>query len=230
MRPSPWPNRARSCARSRKRKRRPPPPRPAPRPSSRAPRTAYRGPNAPVGARTRPSPPPLPRPPSGAETGTAMLVTHVKKRLPRGWSYPIGAQDVSRYLEGIPGATDKPLSFRDRAGWFHSQLDALRGEDHPYPILRLSLQRGGYSVRDQTAVHWEVYIYAVPSGLRAAVRKSLLPAGMRRVRAWLMASRPDTALDGGACCTVLVRESDTLLYFERSASRFEDPVREEIEA
>jgi hypothetical protein len=159
-----------------------------------------------------------------------MLVTHVRKRLPRGWSYPIGAQEISQYLEDVPGAKEKPLWFSDRAGWFHSQLDALRREDHPYPILRLSLQRGGYFVEDQTAVHWDVNIYAVPSGLRAAVRQSLLPAAMQKVRTWLVARRPDTVLDGGAYCSVLVRESDALLYFERCASKFEDPVREEIEA
>jgi hypothetical protein len=52
---------------------------------------------------------------------------------------------------------------------------------------------------------------------------------MEKMRTWVVASRPDTVLDGGAYCSVLVRESDALLYFERCASKFEDPVREEIE-
>ena len=159
-----------------------------------------------------------------------MLLTHVRNRLPRGWSYPAGAQELSEYLEAIPGAKEKPLWFSERAGWFHSNLDELRREDHPYPILRVSIQRGGYFVEDQAAVYWDVHVYAVPSGLRAAVRRSLLPTALEMVRTWLATSRPDTALDGGAYCSVLVRESDALLYFERCASKFEDPVREEIEA
>jgi hypothetical protein len=158
-----------------------------------------------------------------------VLATYFKDRLPRGWSYPLGAQELSRYLEGIPGAKDKPLWFGYRAGWFHSRLDAERREDRPYEILRLSLARGGYFVENQTAVYWEVHVYAVPSRLRAAIRRSLLPGTMQRARDWLTAKRPDTSLDGGAYCSVLARESDALLYFEQRASKFEDPRQEEIE-
>src|SRR5688572_18122442 len=102
-----------------------------------------------------------------------MLATNVKKRLPRGWSYPISAGELSFHLEDIPGSKPEPLYFSDRAGWFHSKLDALRREDHPYPIIRVSRARGGYSVPDPTEVYWEVQVYAVPSSLRAAVRRAL---------------------------------------------------------
>ncbi len=158
-----------------------------------------------------------------------MLETRFKKRLPRGWSYPIGAQELSAYLEDAPGAKEKPLSFTDRAGWFHSQLDAERRDDHPYPILRLWLFRGGVLADNPDAGHWEVRVYAVPSTLRAVVRRSLLPIAMPKVRAWLAAARPDTALDGGAYCCVLTRESDARLYFEQCVSKFENPTRDEIE-
>jgi hypothetical protein len=157
----------------------------------------------------------------------AMLATHWKNRLPYGWSYPIGAQELSQNFGDIPGARKKPLWFT-HAGFSRSQHDVLKQEDQLYCVLKLSLERDGIFMEDADAVCWDVHVCAIPSGLRAAVRRSFLPRAMGKVRAWLTANRPDTKLDGGAYCSILVRESDALLFFENCARKFDDPVREEI--
>jgi hypothetical protein len=156
-----------------------------------------------------------------------ILETHWKNRLPRGWSYPIGAQELSQYLGDIPGAKEKPFCFT-HPGFSRSQHDVLKREDPLYCVLQLSLGRGGVFMEDADTVFWDIHVCAIPSRLRAAVRRSLLPGAMEKVRAWLTANRPDTKLDGGAYCSILVRESDALLFFENCASKFDDPVREEI--
>jgi len=151
---------------------------------------------------------------------TAQPTRH-KDVLPKGWSYPIGAELLTASLDGVPGALNQPLWFSARSDFRTKRFQATRSANKPYEILRASYGRGQI-FGDQRIPLWQVDIYAVPSGLRSVARAALVVRGMAELRQWLLLPRTDVALDGGAMFAILMRELDPSFVTRAKGSRFED--------
>jgi hypothetical protein len=119
-----------------------------------------------------------------------MIPTRRKAKLPRDWSYPIGAEALTKGLAGTPHAEALTVSF-----WHYSSFH--RPENEPYVIFvaqHRSARKPGYSGHrglvesgcfDQK---WELTVHPVPSHLRQAAHQLLRERGLPLVVEWLRSS------------------------------------------
>ena len=126
-----------------------------------------------------------------------LIRTSYRARLPRGLSYPVGAQALSQALAGVPQFESLELSFHLHPQLFASQFreNLLAGGPltiftasycHMIPGLsasHLMLESGFYDE------NWELIVFSVPSEKRYAIRERLLTVGLPRVRSWLAEPR-----------------------------------------
>ncbi|HEY7955652.1 MAG TPA: hypothetical protein VII38_10175 [Polyangia bacterium] len=98
----------------------------------------------------------------------ALIPTTFRRRLPKGLSYPIGAEAISAALAPVPHYAALRLCFEKR--YVDNVLVVLIGNATPGTIV----------------------VYAVPSTSSSAVREQLLKEGLLRVAKWLVAERVDT--------------------------------------
>lgn len=107
-----------------------------------------------------------------------LIRTAAKERLPKGFSYPLGAEAISTALQGIAALHTASLWFSWRDGYWASawrQKIAALGE-----VTLLTID-DSYFGRPR-----DVRVYAVPSGYSIAARERLL-SEFPRVRNALMA-------------------------------------------
>jgi hypothetical protein len=159
-----------------------------------------------------------------------MLETSYKSKLPHGWSWPIGAEALSRGLEGVEGAAARPLRFSS----YHIRSmfwRRLRNDDHPYQVLEVAYSRpfeqseveelSSRGERDQ----WEVRIDPVPSAKRAFVQACLVKTGLANVRLWLEESRRLKGQQGRGFCRVLFDGGYGQILIEQRLNDFDEPLR-----
>ena len=101
-----------------------------------------------------------------------LIKTVRKEKLPKGFSYPIGAQALSEALQGIPQFDDIELwfSWRDEF-WVSRWQKRLQARG------TLSLLQASYSPH----LGWYLYLYSVPSDYTVSAREHLL-AELPRIR------------------------------------------------
>ena len=156
------------------------------------------------------------------------LETRFKEKLPKGWSYPAGAELLSEWLGDIPHGLEKPLWFSARAVFWTNRFAELRAANEPYEVLKARYGRGAIFSEDRSQPFWDVHVNAVPSTLRFSTRRALASVGLPRLRRWLLEPRADTALDGGAFFAFLLREQDPSFVIRTRSDGFSDPVDAEV--
>ncbi|MFN3650442.1 MAG: hypothetical protein ACK47B_12765 [Armatimonadota bacterium] len=110
-----------------------------------------------------------------------LITTRRKARLPRGLSYPVGAEIVSSALEGVP-------QYQDLYLWFDRPTSLARSTDWssgPFPLLTTSYYPDPYFDR-----RWSVSIWAVPCAWNCRARQALVAEGLPRLRFWLTGEHP----------------------------------------
>jgi hypothetical protein len=123
------------------------------------------------------------------------LPTRRRARLPRQLSYPLGAKQISKVVDGIPQFDVLELSF---ARWYYTEL--FRKENKPVPVLSASYIRSDASPlqskfdAERQDPGWRLTVRPVPNAEAAACRTLLLETGLPRARAWLVSSRSETWL------------------------------------
>ncbi len=155
-----------------------------------------------------------------------MLETSFKSKLPRGWSYPIGAQVLSEYLDGIDGAVDRPFYFSDYPIWT-SRHRQLRDQGGPYPIVEVSYSEP-WGERKPERLKWSVTINPVPSDKAASVRESVACFGLPKIREWLRRTRVVDEKQGRGFCSLLYDETRERLLFRSRLNDTDDPVEIEM--
>jgi hypothetical protein len=162
-----------------------------------------------------------------------MLTTAYKARLPRGWSWPIGTETVSEWLEGVEGAAQRALAFSD----YHirnSHFRQIRDQGLPYPILSISYSRPITASEAENlaqrglADQWTVRVDPIPSIHRKLVHTCLASSGLPKMRTWLEATRRNAASQGRGFCRVLFQESSLRVLFEQRFNDFDDALQAEI--
>lgn len=126
-----------------------------------------------------------------------MIPTRVKSKLPRGLSYPIGAEAISEALAGSPHVEAMSLWFSAHPGWRGSEFRRVLAAREPYRILEVRFQpacgpglwgsnagieKGWY---DET---WEIVVYPVLSEFRHLAHRLLQAQGLPAVARWLKAT------------------------------------------
>lgn len=110
-----------------------------------------------------------------------LIPTARKEKLPRGFSYPLGAERISELLDGVPQVESMALSFSWRDAFRNSHWRRRVIDRGVVTLLDVSFSRyfGG----------WNVRVYSVPSEDVTAARERL-EVELERVRQQLMAPRP----------------------------------------
>ncbi len=129
----------------------------------------------------------------------ALIPTRYRQPIARDLSHPIGAEQLSAELAGVPQFAALSVSFSGVPQlWADTRpAKSALSESDPQPVLSAwftnrrisgspSQESGEFGER------WGLTVYPVPSGLKATVRAALDATGLEVVREWLAAPRTDT--------------------------------------
>jgi hypothetical protein len=137
---------------------------------------------------------PPPEPPA-----PALIPTRYRQPIARDLSHPIGADQLSAELLGVPQFEALSVSFSGVPTLWSDTRPATpeQGEKAPQPILSawFTHRRPGISGQSESrefGERWGLTVYPVPSGLKATVRAGLDAEGLAVVREWLAAPRTET--------------------------------------
>ena len=147
-----------------------------------------------------------------------VLPTSYKQKLPRGWSYPIGAEVLSSHLLGIPQFADLRVHFSRHNLFFASRHESNRRAGRPYVILAAYFRRPENSPaapRKPTipwwTIRWELVVYAVPSALKSAAHSLLVETAMPRLREWFLTLSREPQLHSSRAIRMLFSEAEITL-------------------
>ncbi len=126
-----------------------------------------------------------------------MIPTRFRTRLPRGLSYPVGAEALSEALAGAPHVEAMSLMFTGQAVWPASEFRRVLAAQTPYRILEVRfrsahvpgfigsaemIEKGWYDDA------WEIIVSPVLSELRHLANRLLREQGLPTVARWLRTS------------------------------------------
>lgn len=127
------------------------------------------------------------------------IPTGLRDPLPPGLSYPVGAAEISRALEGVDLPEGLAIFFEwgsrryEGSAWreevrARGSIPLLRaGYDPPLSAPAASLSREGTGIPYLRV--WQLSVGALPSGDRAAARAALLSHGLAALRRWFLENR-----------------------------------------
>lgn len=155
-----------------------------------------------------------------------MISTRYKSKLPKSLLYPIGAQDISDRLKGMPQEPGLSLGFYDRPTIFASDFQKLRSSNSPYPIISASFRKlqPGFSGSNRDIAegyydeNWEISVYPVAGKHRSVAKRGLLDDGLQQIRNWLSMNRSPSWKQGRKTLELLFSESDGKLLVRESAA------------
>ena len=128
-----------------------------------------------------------------------LIPIRYRQPISRDFSHPIGAEQLSAALAGIPQFDALTVSFSGVPTLWndtrHTTLEQV--EKAPQPVLSAWFTNrrpgpSGPSQGGEFGERWGLTVYPVPSGLKATVRAALDETGMAVVREWLATPRSDT--------------------------------------
>ena len=106
-----------------------------------------------------------------------LIPTHYKEKLPKEWSYPVGAEIILHHLSGIKLSDPIDISFNWRGEYWYSKYQKTVKTLGVIKILecRSSLFHSGLAL----------YVYGVPSKIKQEVRSSIEQNVFPRLYRWL---------------------------------------------
>ena len=102
-----------------------------------------------------------------------MIPTLNKERLPKGFSYPLGAKTVSEVIGGIPQAENISLCFRWRDEFWVSKWRKRVEERGTVKLVEAHIVLWDNE--------WRIYIYSVPSDCNMVARQFLLNGPLKKL-------------------------------------------------
>lgn len=133
----------------------------------------------------------------------ALFPTARKCKLPRGLSYPVGTEILSRAFARVPQSEELVLDF----------LCGIRRESTTMYCMCVEYNPNGIGFTLQNK--WGLTIYSVPSELKATVRRVLEEDGFAHIQEWLTQPHPPSWFEAWKRLIIeFVSEGETLLYSE----------------
>jgi hypothetical protein len=141
-----------------------------------------------------------------------MIPTVHKDALPKGHSYPIGAQRLSELLEAARQYNELTVSFH-RAE--HPAGKPLRVLVADYFQMERGMSASRYSEEHGCyGPNWDLTAYSVPSEQRHLVNQLLQTKGINRLLRWLGTPRTETWAIGRHACEVWFDPATRALCYE----------------
>lgn len=127
------------------------------------------------------------------DTETKTLIpTLWKSNIPKGLSFPVGAQLVSEHLAGVPHFSELTITF-----WGAYEPSRIHNTEE-LAVITASFRKDEKSISNSSRdpdntwlkPDWSLLVSPVPSQLRSRVRGAMVENGFRFIREWLSADRP----------------------------------------
>jgi len=136
-----------------------------------------------------------------------ILRTARKVKVPRGWSYPAGAEIISDALVDVPQFDSIVLDFY--GGLLKSTI----------PLYVMSADYNPNGIGFDLDNKWSIGVVAVPSDLKKPIQQALLADGFGRTRTWLIQPRPPVWFCSWKRLLISFNPTaDVLLYEEEGAA------------
>jgi len=159
----------------------------------------------------------------------AILLVRYRERLPRGWSFPLGAEILTEALAGVPHGVSEPLWFTHSEPMWLKDRRKRESDDLPLRVLEVEFTTWTLGLESPPERPlWTIRVGSVPSQLRQWTRACLISEALPRVRRWLLQSFPDTALEATPQCRVHLQAEQKRLLWEERSSKFVDARVEEL--
>src|SRR5205809_4720577 len=120
-----------------------------------------------------------------------LIPTLYKTRLPREFSYPIGAEALSKHLAGVPQLSEFRICFSDLVSARKSKFQQMIAEGADYEIV--------------TARLWspfEIFVYPVQRALKHAAQEALVSHRLPQLRDWMLRQSSRTTLTFAYCSII----------------------------
>ena len=123
--------------------------------------------------------------------GAPIIKTIGKSKLPKGLSYPLGAQAITKALveAGVRQTDTISLSFTNRAGWPASKFNKLMRERMPYSIIWGLASRCSGTINLAGQMRFVVIVRPVLSDLRTIASRLLTERGLPLLAEWVQRHR-----------------------------------------
>ena len=161
---------------------------------------------------------------------TATLGVSFKTKLPKGWSYPVGAEVLTNILGDLDDWAPKPLHFQHSKPCLTvKDRRRLRLEDGPFVVIEVGRRTAlGVEEGSTDRPQWRIIVRSVPSQLTQSVRACLLAEGLPPVRKWMTKNFSPTAVNAGPLCRLLLRAEREVMRCQTRSSQFADFQTEEL--
>ncbi len=122
-----------------------------------------------------------------------LIPTKYKNKIPKGFSFPIGAKEISESIYGIPQYNKLELSFHDRDTFWASKFHEKIKEKNSITVIEISYSRSKANIstpKDWEASgysdpKWMIRVYALPSEYRASTKAKIIKIAMPSYKKWL---------------------------------------------
>ncbi len=123
-----------------------------------------------------------------------LIPTKHKEKIPKGFSYPIGAKDLSEGLKGVPQYINFELWYRVKDTFWASKYHEKVKAKEPIRVIQVEYYRS--RVNRSTPKDWEesghcdpkwtIRVYGLPSEYRAETKKQIIANALPKIREWLI--------------------------------------------
>jgi|WetSurMetagenome_2_1015567.scaffolds.fasta_scaffold29703_2 hypothetical protein len=117
-----------------------------------------------------------------------LIPTRRKEKLPQGYSYPIGAQEISEGLFGVPQYQELKISFHSMWGISFTSHEALKKK---LKILKISynsrfISSHDLAMRVPLLPRWYIKIHPLPKNYKQSANEYLINIALPKIKKWLI--------------------------------------------
>ena len=123
-----------------------------------------------------------------------LIPTKYKSKISKGFSFPIGAKDISESLQGIPQYDKFVLTFHGRDTFWASKFNEKLKNKESITIIEINYSRikatittpKDWEETGYSSPKWSVRVYALPSEYRLNTKNQLTEEAMPAFKKWLI--------------------------------------------
>jgi hypothetical protein len=122
-----------------------------------------------------------------------MILTKFKDKLPKGFSYPIGAEKISLGLARTPQIASFELCFQHKDEFWASSYNEKLRQKKPLKIVEITYRNPNVGISSSQYMidagyyspSWKINIYAVPKEYSVDVKEQLNSIAIPNLEKWL---------------------------------------------
>ena len=115
-----------------------------------------------------------------------LLPTESRDKIGKNLAYPVGAETISRALEGIPQAARTSIRFSSQIGTWASEWNRILREGQQYALVQCSLEWDGENTGKLSEISWHIAVRPVLRDLKSAAGEALVSDGLPSLRAFML--------------------------------------------